>query len=63
MKILNGDPNYVDNWHDIIGYAKLIEDRLRLAASPVPNENDEIIAKLAFTFIPIGTHSSDLMMR
>src|ERR1700730_15931673 len=36
-RILNGDPNYVDNWHDIIGYAKLIEDRLRLAASPVPN--------------------------
>ncbi len=27
-RILNGDPNYVDNWHDIIGYAKLVENRL-----------------------------------
>jgi len=27
-RILNGDPNYVDNWHDIAGYAKLVEDRL-----------------------------------
>lgn len=27
-RILNGDPNYPDNWHDIQGYAKLVEDRL-----------------------------------
>jgi len=27
-RILNGDPNYADSWHDIIGYVKLIEDRL-----------------------------------
>ena len=27
-RIVNGDPNYADNWHDIIGYAKLIDDRL-----------------------------------
>lgn len=27
-RILNGDPNYVDSWHDIIGYTKLVEDRL-----------------------------------
>lgn len=27
-RILNGDPNYADNWHDIAGYAKLIDDRL-----------------------------------
>lgn len=27
-RILWGDPSYVDNWHDIGGYAKLIEDRL-----------------------------------
>lgn len=27
-RIVNGDPDYRDNWHDIIGYAKLIEDRL-----------------------------------
>lgn len=27
-RILNGDPNYADSWHDIVGYVKLIEDRL-----------------------------------
>lgn len=27
-RILEGDPNYNDNWHDIAGYATLIEDRL-----------------------------------
>ena len=25
-RILNGDPNYADNWHDIQGYCKLVED-------------------------------------
>lgn len=25
-RILNGDSNYKDNWHDIQGYAKLAED-------------------------------------
>lgn len=27
-RILNGDPCYHDNWHDIIGYVKLVADRL-----------------------------------
>lgn len=27
-RILTGDPNYDDNWHDIQGYSKLVEDRL-----------------------------------
>lgn len=27
-RILNGDPDYADSWHDIGGYAKLIEDAL-----------------------------------
>jgi hypothetical protein len=31
-RILSGDPNYVDNWHDIQGYAKLAEDRCEVAA-------------------------------
>lgn len=26
-RILSGDPDYKDNWHDIQGYAKLAEDR------------------------------------
>lgn len=28
-RILNGDPEYKDNWHDIQGYAKLAEDRCK----------------------------------
>lgn len=27
-RILNGDPNYVDSWTDIIGYTRLVEKRL-----------------------------------
>ena len=30
-RILKGDPNYSDSWHDIVGYAKLVDDRLSLA--------------------------------
>ena len=30
-RVLNGDPNYVDNWHDIAGYATLIEQELTSA--------------------------------
>ena len=30
-RILSGDPYYIDNWHDIQGYAKLIENRLQEA--------------------------------
>ena len=25
-RILNGDPNYADNWHDISGYSQLAEE-------------------------------------
>jgi hypothetical protein len=28
-RILNGDPNYADNWIDIAGYAKLVAERLQ----------------------------------
>lgn len=28
-RILNGDPNYIDSWHDIGGYAGLVERSLR----------------------------------
>jgi hypothetical protein len=27
-RILNGDPDYIDSWHDIIGYVRLVEQRL-----------------------------------
>lgn len=39
-RILSGDPNYADNWHDIQGYAKLVEDRLPVTAEAAPaNDN------------------------
>lgn len=28
-RILNGDPDYIDNWHDIAGYATLVEQYLQ----------------------------------
>lgn len=28
-RILNGDPNLIDNWHDIAGYARLVEIELQ----------------------------------
>ena len=28
-RIINGDPNYADSWHDIAGYAQLVADRLQ----------------------------------
>ena len=27
-RIVNGDPSYTDNWHDISGYATLVEQEL-----------------------------------
>ena len=27
-RILNGDPDYHDSWHDIVGYAQLVADEL-----------------------------------
>ena len=32
-RILNGDPDYADSWTDIVGYAKLAEQRLVAAAA------------------------------
>ena len=29
-RIVNGDPNYIDNWHDIAGYATLVEQELSI---------------------------------
>lgn len=30
-RILNGDSNYADSWHDVAGYARLVEERLPCA--------------------------------
>jgi len=33
-RILNGDPNYHDSWHDINGYIKLVADTLLPVEAP-----------------------------
>ena len=33
-RILNGDPNYHDSWHDVNGYIKLVADTLLPAEVP-----------------------------
>jgi hypothetical protein len=35
-RIINGDPNYADSWHDIAGYAQLVADRLNEDATTAP---------------------------
>lgn len=32
-RILSGDPNFVDHWHDIGGYVKLVENILTIGKS------------------------------
>lgn len=49
-RILSGDPNYEDNWHDIQGYAKLAEERLGIrpvaCAEQKPITKAEYIAQM-----------------
>lgn len=33
-RIINGDADYADSWHDIAGYAKLVDDRLARDQAP-----------------------------
>ncbi|QQM14853.1 hypothetical protein [Stenotrophomonas phage BUCT555] len=33
-RLANGNPHSVDGWHDIGGYAKLVEDRLTIGGTP-----------------------------
>jgi hypothetical protein len=35
-RILNGDPYYADNWHDLQGYAKLVETRILALQDHIP---------------------------
>ena len=38
-RILNGDPAKADNWHDIQGYARLVEERLPEAVTDADYPN------------------------
>ena len=55
-RILSGDPNYADNWHDIQGYAKLVEDRLPPLDAPMTfgERVAEINSELGIT-VGLGT--------
>jgi hypothetical protein len=37
-RILNGDPNYHDSWHDIVGYTKLVADQILEDQQPKSSE-------------------------
>lgn len=42
-RVLNGDPEYLDSWHDMIGYLRLVEQRIevRAALKAVSDRGDE----------------------
>jgi hypothetical protein len=44
-RIVNGDPNYLDSWMDIIGYTQLVVDRLVKDQEPVTSVDEYIIEK------------------
>lgn len=41
-RILNGDPDYTDNWHDIAGYSRLVEDRLTERAAAMAKWDEPV---------------------
>ena len=45
-RILNGDPNYADNWHDIAGYAILVENELKIDTAKSFNKNSKVFDSL-----------------
>jgi hypothetical protein len=40
-RILNGNPDHIDSWHDIAGYALLVVDRLERCQNGSPDVNDQ----------------------
>jgi hypothetical protein len=68
-RILNGDPNYDDNWRDIIGYATLVLDRLpgaiqraeaQVDAGPSTQDQIVIVDKILFALKLIGSDTRGL---
>ena len=45
-RILNGDPNYTDSWHDIGGYVRLVEQRLEKEQA----KNEAVARQTSFAF-------------
>jgi len=44
-RILNGDPDYIDSWTDIIGYTRLVEKRLIDEQKPATVKADGMSSK------------------
>lgn len=45
-RAIHGDPNHRDNFHDVVGYAKLVDDRM--AADELQRE------KIEYAYSPVG---------
>lgn len=48
-RIVNGDPNVIDSWHDIAGYAQLVVNHLESQNQTAPNLADLIFPLLCQT--------------
>lgn len=55
-RILNGDPNYIDSWHDVIGYTRLVEQRLEQEQTSKTAAFD---SNQATTFGPLNEKAKD----
>lgn len=42
-RILEGNPNFHDHWHDLVGYAKLVADRLAAPSEPTVGQQVQMI--------------------
>ena len=59
-RILNGDPDYIDSWHDIIGYIRLVEQRLeREQGEPTPATTPNDQTTFDFNAMLIDALTSD----
>lgn len=65
-RMLNGDPTYRDNWHDIVGYAKLVDDRMardEAAAQPLPPDRREIQYKPTRKGVELSAADYQLLLK
>lgn len=63
-RIVNGDPSYIDSWTDIVGYARLVEQRLIAGQDAVKGLLKENVFQFsdairAVTTEPIAPHTLD----
>lgn len=65
-RMLNGDPTYRDNWHDIVGYAQLVDKRMArdesLRVTPVEPRR-EIIYKPTRKGVELSAADYQLLLK